>query len=171
MGAEFGGGGVPGLEVAERPQLLLERLRALQVVGAGGGTVVGRIAEVGIDERPAGRLELPDGGRELLFGVAADLAAVEHHENVALADFAVVLVLQPGLRQHVEEVFPDGEVEENALGDPEPVLAVDGDLELAAMVGEFRRRGEEDLPDGGPGGRHVAGSGGVKSAKPYTARR
>ena len=108
---QFGGVVVFGLEVAERLELVLEGPQAQQV---GPRSAVRGVLEVGEDERPAGRLELADRGLELFLGVRANLGEEEHHEDVAGADCAVVLVLQARRRERVEEIFPENQLEEDA---------------------------------------------------------
>jgi hypothetical protein len=160
MEQQFGGVRVFGLEVSERLELVLEGPQALQVGPRSG---VRGVLEVGEDERPVGRLELADRGFELFLGVAADLGEEEHHEDVAGADRAVVLVLQARRRERVEEILPEDQFEKDALADPGLVLAVDEYLELTAIVFEFFGGGEEDLSGEG----HAVGSRRVTSAKPY----
>ncbi|MBK8580099.1 MAG: hypothetical protein IPN78_18415 [Candidatus Accumulibacter sp.] len=76
---------------------------------------------------------------------------------------ALVLVLQPRRRNGVEKIRPEHEFEKDALLDPVLVLAIDEDLELVAVLLEFRGRGEEDSDVGG----HDACSRLVRSGKTY----
>lgn len=134
---------VCGLVVAQRFEPVFERFEALAVLVARAAGCSPRL-EIDEDERLVGRLELADRSLELLCRIAADLGPEQQHEEVAVADLAVVFILQPCLRHDVQKVLPDDKLDEDALADPRLVLAVDEDLERLPVRDQLRRRGEED---------------------------
>jgi hypothetical protein len=134
---------VDRLEVPQRLELVLERPQTPEVVPVGVPSADFRILEIGEDEGLVGGLELLEGVFELFLGVLADFGPEQHHEDVALCNGLVVLVLQARLRHGVEEVLPDHGFQEHAFADPFLVLATDEDFELVPVLFQFGGGGEE----------------------------
>ena len=57
-----------------------------------------------------------------------------------------VLVLQTSLRNGVEKVFPDNQLEKHALIDPLLVFAVDQDLELLPLLFQLEGGSQKNAP-------------------------
>lgn len=134
---------VDGIKMPERIQLLLKRPQALQILSVGTAGADLGIFEIGKDKRLVGGLELPEGRLELFFGVFPDLGAKQHYEQVTVPNGLVVLVLQPGLGNRVEKIFPEVEVKKNTLISPILVLAIDEDLKLFPILFQFQGGGQK----------------------------
>lgn len=153
---------VAGVKVAQGIQLPLERPQAHQILLISAAGVDRRILEVGEDERFTRGLELAESSLELLGGVLSDLGEEQQDEQIALANGPVVLVLQAGLRHHVEKIFPHDEFEKDTFGIPLLTLIIDETLEFLPVFLQFRGGREENLL--GPHGV------GLRLAAPHACR-
>ena len=140
--------GVSGLVVAQRLEPVLERDQAGLVGGIGGIGCVCRgagLLVVGQQKGLALGLERAERGLEFFQRVAAHFGVEQHHEQLALRDGEVVVVLQAAGRHQVEKVLPGHHLQQHAVVQPGVVARGDGQLELVAIGPQFGRRRQEDL--------------------------